>query len=315
MPHRSLFRGLKSRALKSRGLNLQCWKSREPIAQANPMVFLKKITSPCLLMLVALSLAGAPASLSAQEPPPQSAPPAQNQRSPDSSRHESSKHESSKQLSFTRQLTHETREAAGEEKDEKAEFKESPSVQFVARHTGLSNGNAYLLSILVNFAVIAGLIFWAGRKYLPAAFSARTAAIQKAMQEAQKASEEARRRLAEIESRLMKLDGEIGMMRNAAEKDAAAEEARIQAAAQEDTRKIVESAQQEIAAAAKAARRELTSYAADLAIGLAGRQIHVDARTDQALVRNFAGELGAYSDSPASDLSGRGSDIPGKGGR
>ena len=58
-------------------------------------------------------------------------------------------------------------------------------------------------------------------------FRARTAAIQKAMQEAQKASEDARRRLAEIESRLMKLDGEIGMMRNAAENEAAAEEARI----------------------------------------------------------------------------------------
>ncbi len=300
MPHRSLFR-----TLKSRGLNLHCCKSREPIAQADQMVFLRKITSPCLLMLVALSLAGAPVSVSAQEPPPQSAPLAQNQRS----------HESSKEPGFGRQLTHKTREAAGEEKDDKAEFKESPSVQFLARHTGLSNGNAYLLSILLNFAVIAGLIIWVARKYLPAAFSARTAAIQKAMQEAQKAGEEARRRLAEIESRLMKLDGEIGMMRNAAEKDAAAEEARIQAAAQEDTRKIVESAQQEIAAAAKAARRELTAYAADLAIGLASKQIHVDAGTDQALVRNFAGELGAYSDSPASDLSGRGSDISGKGGR
>lgn len=299
MPHRSL-----SRRLKSRGLNLQSWKSREPIAQANQMVFLKKITSPCLLMLVALSLAGAPVSLSAQEPPPHSAPPAQNQQS----------HKSSKQLSFGRQLTHKTREAAGEE-DDKAEFKESPSVQFVAKHTGLSNGNAYLLSILLNFAVIAGLIFWVARKYLPAAFSARTAAIQKAMQEAQKASEEARRRLSEIESRLMKLDGEIGMMRNAAEKDAAAEEARIEAAVREDTRKIVESAQQEIAAAAKAARRQLTAYAADLAIGLARKQIHVDAGTDQALVRNFAGELGAYSDSPASDLSGRRSDISGKRGR
>ena len=89
----------------------------------------------------------------------------------------------------------------------------------------------------------------------------------------------------------MKLDVEIGMMRDAAEKDAAGEEARIQAAAQEDARKMVEAAQQEIAAAAKAARRELTAYAADLAVGLAQKQIRVDAATDQALVQNFAGEL------------------------
>jgi len=126
-------------------------------------------------------------------------------------------------------------------------------------------------------------------------FSARTAAIQKAMQEAQKASEEARRRLADIESRLMRLDGEIGMMRDTAEKEAAAEEERIHAAVQEESRKIVAGAQQEIASAAKAARRELTAYAADLAVGLAQKQIRVDAATDQALVRNFAGQLGTSS--------------------
>jgi F-type H+-transporting ATPase subunit b len=194
------------------------------------------------------------------------------------------------------ELVHETREAAGE--DETAEFKQSASVKAIARITGLSVSHAFLLSDLLNFAVIAAAIIWAGRKFLPGIFSARTGAIQKAMQDAQKASDEARRRLAEIESRLMKLDVEIGMMRNAAENDAAAEEARIQAAVEEDGRKIVESAQQEIAAAAKTARRELTAYAADLAVALAQKQIHVDAATDQRLVRNFAGELGSEGAGP-----------------
>ncbi len=201
------------------------------------------------------------------------------------------------QRSFGQQLVHESREVAGEEKDETGEFKQSASVTLIAKWTGMSLRHAYWLSVLLNFALIAGVIFWASQKYLPGLFAARTAAIQKAMREAQKASEEARRRLAEIESRLMKLDGEIGMMRDAAEKEAAAEEARIQAAAQEDKRKIVESAQQEIAAAAKAARRELTAYAADLAVALAQKQIHVDAATDQALVRNFASQLGVSSTS------------------
>src|SRR5208282_2947259 len=199
------------------------------------------------------------------------------------------------QRSFGQQLVHESREVAGEEKDETAVFKQSASVSLIAKWTGMSLQHAYWLCVVRNFAVIGGIIFWAGRKYLPGMFRDRSAAIQKAMQEAQKASEEARRKLAEIESRLMKLDVEIGMMRNAAEKETAAEEARIQAAAQEESRRIVESAQQEIAAAAKSARRELTAYAADLAVGLARKQIHVDAGTDQALVRNFAGQLGASS--------------------
>ena len=177
-----------------------------------------------------------------------------------------------------------------------AEFKESASVRLIARLTGLSLQQSYWLSIVLNFAVIAAVIVWAGFKYLPGMFRDRSAAIQKAMQEAQMASEDARRRLAEIESRLMKLDVEIGMMRDAAEREGAAEEARIQAAAEEDARKIVASAEQEIAAAVKAARRQLKAYAADLAVGLACKQIRVDAATDQALVRSFAGQLGATDD-------------------
>jgi len=194
------------------------------------------------------------------------------------------------------QLAHETREAAGEEEDETAEFKQSASVRLIARLTGLNLRQSYWLSVMLNFIVIAVVIVWAGKKYLPGAFRDRTAAIQRAMQEAQKASEEARRKLAEIEARLQKLDVEIGSMRDAAEKEAAAEAVRIQAAAEEDARKIVAAAEQEIAAAAKAARRQLTAYAADLAVGLAQKQIRVDAATDQALVRNFAGQLGASSD-------------------
>ena len=68
-----------------------------------------------------------------------------------------------------------------------------------------------------------------------------------------------------------------------------------------DLKKIVDSAEQEIASAAKAARRQLTAFAADLAVGLARKQIHVDAGTDQALVRNFSTQLGASSDSSGKD--------------
>lgn len=232
-------------------------------------------------------------SFGAQEPP---APPVQKQ--PAAPEQKKRPGENSEQRSYGpgRQLAHESNEAAGEGKDEMAEFKESASVRMIGRLTGLNLQQSYWLSLVLNFVVIAAVIVWAARKYLPGMFRDRSAAIQKAMQEAQKASQEAQRRLAEIESRLMKLDAEIGAMRDAAEKEAAVEEARIKAAAAEDARKIVVSAEQEIAAAAKAARRQLTAYAADLAVALARKQIHVDAATDQALVRNFAGQLGAAND-------------------
>jgi F-type H+-transporting ATPase subunit b len=256
------------------------------------MASTKKIVRTCFLALLMVSCASL-VSLRAQEQP---AHPAQKQ-SASPEKKKPARDDAQQAYGPGRQLAHESNEAAGEGKDEMAEFKESASVRMIGRITGLNLQQSYWLSLVLNFVVIAAVVVWAARKYLPGMFRDRSAAIQKAMQEAQMASEEARRRLAEIESRLMKLDGEIGMMRNAAEKEGAAEEARIQAGAEEDARKIVISAEREIAAAAKAARRQLTAYAADLALGLARKQIHVDAATDKALVRNFAGQLGAADDS------------------
>jgi F-type H+-transporting ATPase subunit b len=184
----------------------------------------------------------------------------------------------------------ESREAR-EAEEEQAQFKHSWLVQLVAQKTGLSVDGAYWLCVVLNFAVIAVTLIYISSKKLPGVFRDRTTSIQKAMQEARQASEGANRRLAEIEARLSRLDAEIGGMREAADKEAAAEEERIKAAALDDARKIVESAGLEIAAAAKAARRELTAYAANLAVSLAAKQIKVDAATDQALVREFAQEL------------------------
>ena len=135
----------------------------------------------CLLALLVVGFGG-PTRSRAQEP---AAAPQKKQAEP-----------APKRRGPAQELAHETREAAGEEKDETAEFKQSASVQAIARLTGLSVNNAFLLSSLLNFVAIAAAIIWAGRKFLPGMFSARTSAIQKAMQDAQKASDEARRRLA-----------------------------------------------------------------------------------------------------------------------
>jgi hypothetical protein len=142
---------------------------------------------------------------------------------------------------FGAQLAKETREAAGED-DENAQFKQSASVRWLSKFTGGNLQHAYWLAMLLNFAVIAGVVFWAGKKFLPGAFRARTEAIQRAMEEARRASEDANRRLSEIESRLARLGDEISSMKTAGDADLAAEEARIKAAAEEDARKIVRGA-------------------------------------------------------------------------
>jgi F-type H+-transporting ATPase subunit b len=201
--------------------------------------------------------------------------------------------------SMAGELAEETREAAGEE-DENAQFKQSGSIKLLARITGLSQQHAYWLAVMLNFGVVALAIVWVSRKFLPGIFRARTAAIQKAMEEARKASADARRRLADIEARLSRLDVDIGGIRKEAAKESAEEEARIKAAAEEDARKIVQTAEQEISAAVKQARRELAAYAADLAISQAQTAIRVDAGTDQALVRGFAEQISGSNSGPSS---------------
>ena len=195
--------------------------------------------------------------------------------------------------SMGRELAKEEREATGaeEETEENSNLKHSSMIKKFARLTGLSDHQAHLVALSVNFATIVVVVVWFGRRALPGMLRSRNESIQRALDEARAASQEANRRLAEIENRLRQLDVEIGQMQVNAEKEGEAEEIRIKNAAEEDIRKVVEAAEQEIASAAKLARRELTTHTADLAIALARKQIQVDSTTDQVLVRNFAAKL------------------------
>ena len=188
------------------------------------------------------------------------------------------------------ELAEESREAAGE--DETAEFKHSATVRWLAKVTGLSPFAAYWVFVALNFVIIAVLLVLLMKSKLPAAFRSRTQGIRQGIAEARQASEEARRRLSDIEGRLAKLDSEIAAMAAAAEAEAQKEEARIQAGAEEDKRRIVEAAEQEIVAATRLARTQLRAYASELAITLAEKRIQVSAATDQELVKAFVDELG-----------------------
>jgi F-type H+-transporting ATPase subunit b len=171
-------------------------------------------------------------------------------------------------------------------------IRHSPSVKWIARHTGLTDNQAYWLCFGLNFAVIFFFMANLMRKKLPGYFGGRTSAIQKGIEEARKMSEDARRRLADVEGRLSRLDAEIAGMQREAGENAKAEEQRIAAAGEEERKRIVASAEQEIEMAANSARRELKSYVAELAIELAEKKIRVSKDTDEALVREFTAQLG-----------------------
>jgi F-type H+-transporting ATPase subunit b len=176
--------------------------------------------------------------------------------------------------------------------DEENAIRHSSAVKYIARKTGLTDDQAYWVCIGINFAIVFGTIAIMLRKKLPGYFTGRTSTIQKGIEEARQASEEARQRLSDVEGRLSRLDSEIAGMKREADENAKAEEQRIQAAGEEERRRIVASAEQEIEMTANAARRELKSYVAELAIELAEKKIRVSKDTDEALVRAFTAQMG-----------------------
>lgn len=195
-----------------------------------------------------------------------------------------------------RELADVSNDAAGRgetgERDENAVFKNSPSVKFMARHLHISMEAAYWLSVGFNFLVVVVAIVAGAKRLLPAILRSRNEAIRKNLEEAQRASADANRRLRDIEEKLARIGSEISALEKHAAAAAEAEQERLQSAAEEEKQRIVRAAEQEIAAAANSARRDLRTYAAELAIGLAEKKIKVDTTTDQALVREFVERLG-----------------------
>ncbi len=184
-----------------------------------------------------------------------------------------------------------SQQAEAGEVDETVEYKQSPIVKKLGSMMGMQPATAATTFEVVNFAILAVVILYFLGKTLPKLFRDRTAGIQKEIVDARTATEEASQRLNSVEDRLAKLDGQIAEMRQQAEKDIAADEIRIKASVEDETKKLLASADQEIAAATQHAQRQLQQYAAELAIEQAARKLVISAETDRLLVQSFVSRL------------------------
>ena len=178
-----------------------------------------------------------------------------------------------------------------QEVDENDAYRHSPMVRKMGGMVGMSPERSANVFELANFLLLAVFVGWGLAKVLPKTLRGRTQTIQKDLVDARTATEEARARLSGVEDRLSKLDGEIAGMRAQAEKDSAKEEQRIRASVEEETKKILASAEQEITAATMQAQKQLQQHAAELAIEQAARKLVVSAETDRLLVQGFAQRL------------------------
>ena len=145
----------------------------------------------------------------------------------------------------------------------------------------------------INFAVVAGALYWVFAKYLPPKFRSHAETISSAITRATSAKAAAETQLREAETRLANLQKEVAELRAHAEKEAAAEVERLRAATQSDMQKIAAAAKAEIEAAERATRLELKALAANLAVDGAETLLakQLTPKVQESLISNFVKSL------------------------
>jgi F-type H+-transporting ATPase subunit b len=182
-------------------------------------------------------------------------------------------------------------EANQQEHDENEAYRHSGAVKAIGAKLGMNAEQAGTAFEVFNFVLLALGMGWVLIRMLPKTFRDRNTAIQKHLVDARTATEEATARLSSVEERLSKLDGQIEAMRLQAEQDLAADEQRIKASVEDEKKKILAAAEQEISSATVQAQRAIQQFAAELAIDQAAKKLVVSAETDRLLVQGFARRL------------------------
>src|ERR1700738_4543057 len=141
----------------------------------------------------------------------------------------------------------------------------------VSAHSAEEGGNATTeraneIFKWINFAIVAGLIGWVFLKLTPPFFRKNAETISSAITKATAAKAEADRQLCEAEKKLARLEEEVTQLRATAQREAAAEAARLRAITQSDIQRVSLAAKAEIEAAERAARLELKVITANLAV-------------------------------------------------
>lgn len=129
------------------------------------------------------------------------------------------------------------------------------------------------LTRLLNFLILVGGLGYLLKTPLANYLVRRGAQISRDLVEAEQLRASAGEQIARIERRLELLPSELEALRTRGAEEIAAEEARIQAAAEAERERLVEQTRREIDQQVRVARQALMSEAADLAVGAAAERI------------------------------------------
>ncbi len=144
-----------------------------------------------------------------------------------------------------------------------------------------------------NFALLAIGLGYMLAKTLPPLFKSRTEEIQKGIAEARKIKQDADQRAAAVEAKTRALGADIERLRAESKAEMQQEAERIRQETASQIARLRQKADDEIDSAGKAARHELKTYAAKLALELAEQRVRarLDAGTENALVDGFIHDL------------------------
>ncbi len=186
-----------------------------------------------------------------------------------------------------------------------AQFLHSPMVQSVARILHLKLDTAVALLLGINFAIIFFAIAIPLTRTMPKIIRKRSQTLSHDLTSARQATADAQARLSAVEAQLAGLGEEIKKLSAQVEQESLEDEKRIKAAMGEESARIVAAAEQEIGVAVTQAKRGLRSFAADLAIGQAEKQIALTLETDRALIAEFVAGVAGDGKPAAADKGGR----------
>jgi F-type H+-transporting ATPase subunit b len=126
---------------------------------------------------------------------------------------------------------------------------------------------------LLNFAILVGVLFYFLKAPIAGFLSGRSAQIRQDLVTAAEMRRTATAQLEEIRQKLAALPAELSALKTRGEEDVRAEQARIAQTAAAERERLVDQTRREIDTRLRMARRELTEYAAQLAVSVAEDRI------------------------------------------
>jgi F-type H+-transporting ATPase subunit b len=141
-------------------------------------------------------------------------------------------------------------------------------------------GSWVFVGRIVNFAILAGTLFYLARKPLAQYLADRAVQIRNDLRRAAEMKDDAGRQIAEIDAKLKQLPGELDALRARGRDEVLAEETRIDEAATAERDRLLEQTRREIDQQLRLARRDLVTHAADLAVQVARERIADRITTD-----------------------------------